>query len=329
MQRYELDVVVTRGSEIESRHCVHAAVVGPDDALLGAARDPKTVTFWRSCAKPFQVLPFLEGGGFDEVQWGADELALSCGSHGGEPEHVALVESMLHDVGLEEGDLACGPHEPLSTRGLKLMRDAGIFPSRLHNNCSGKHAAMLARAHTAGWTIEGYEREAHPVQRAALEKVSQWSGIPEREVGRAVDGCGVTVFSLPLEAMARAYARFATAAQRGDEAPRRVVDAMITHPFLVGGTDRFDTVVMEESDGRILAKVGAEGVHSLALLDRGIGIALKVEDGAQRAQGAAVLRLLQFLDALPEALPHRLADFYRRSVRNSRGEVVGEVRPVA
>jgi L-asparaginase II len=129
--------------------------------------------------------------------------------------------------------------------------------------------------------------------------------------------------------MARAYARLATAAQRGDEAPKRVVDAMITHPFLVGGTDRFDTVVMEESDGRILAKVGAEGVHSLALLDRGIGIALKVEDGAQRAQGAAVLRLLQFLDALPESLPHRLADFYRRSVRNSRGEVVGEVRPVA
>jgi L-asparaginase II len=329
MQRYELDVVVTRGSEVESRHHIHAAVVGPDDAMIAAARDPGKVTFWRSCAKPFQVLPFLEGGGFDEVDWGPDQLALSCGSHGGEPEHVALVESMLHDVGLEEGDLACGPHEPLSARGLKLMRDAGIFPSRLHNNCSGKHAAMLARAHTAGWTIEGYEREAHPVQRAALEEVSRWSGVPEQRVGRAVDGCGVTVFSLPLEAMARAYARFAAAASRGEEGPRRVVDAMIAHPFLVGGTDRFDTVVMEESDGRILAKVGAEGVHSLALLDEGIGIALKVEDGAQRAQGAAVLRLLQFLGALPDTLPPRLCDFYRRSVRNSRGEVVGEVRPLA
>jgi L-asparaginase II len=104
---------------------------------------------------------------------------------------------------------------------------------------------------------------------------------------------------------------------------------MTNHPFLVGGTDRFDTIVMEESDGRILAKVGAEGVHSLALLDEGIGIALKVEDGAQRAQGAAVLRLLQFLGALPDTLPPRLCDFYRRSVRNSRGEVVGEVRPLA
>jgi L-asparaginase II len=188
---------------------------------------------------------------------------------------------------------------------------------------------MLARAHTAGWTIEGYERESHPVQQAALAKVSQWSGVPEQGVGRAVDGCGVTVFSLPLDAMARAYARFATAAARGDEHPQRVVEAMTTHPFLVGGTDRFDTVVMEESDGRILAKVGAEGVHSLALLDRGIGIAVKVEDGAQRAQGAAVLRLLQYLDALPQTLPARLADFYRRAVRNSRGEVVGEVRPIA
>ncbi|HET7457029.1 MAG TPA: asparaginase [Gemmatimonadaceae bacterium] len=329
MQRFELDVVVTRGSEVESRHCVCAAVVGPGDELVAFARNPRTVTFWRSCAKPFQVLPFLESGGFDEVEWGADQLALSCGSHGGEPEHVAIAESMLHDVGLEEGDLACGPHEPLSARGLKLMRDAGIFPSRLHNNCSGKHAAMLARAHTAGWPIEGYEREAHPVQRAALDEVSRWTDVPAAQVNIAVDGCGVTVFGLPLDAMARAYARLAAAAAHGDGAPRRVVDAMVAHPFLVGGTDRFDTVLMEQTDGRILAKVGAEGVHSLALLDQGIGIALKVEDGAQRAQGAAVLRLLQHLGALPESLPPRLNDFFRRPVRNSRGEVVGEVRALA
>jgi L-asparaginase II len=223
----------------------------------------------------------------------------------------------------------CGPHDPLSTRGQRVLRETGGFPARLHNNCSGKHAAMLARAATSGWPTDGYEREDHPVQRAALETVSRWSGLPASSIGRAVDGCGVPVFLSPLESIARAYARLAAAAARREETPRRVVDAMLAQPFRVGGTDRFDTVLMEESDGRILAKVGAEGVHALAVLDRGIGVALKVEDGAQRAQGASVLRLLQHLGALSDPLPPRLADFLRKSLRNTRGETVGELRPVA
>jgi len=329
MKTYELDVVVTRGSEVESRHCVDAAVVGPDDALVGGARDARHVTFWRSCAKPFQVMPFVESGGLDKLGWADDQLALACGSHGGEPEHVAIAAAMLSDIGLEEGDLVCGPHEPLSARGQRIIRETGGFPSRLHNNCSGKHAAMLARSRTAAWATQGYERAEHPVQQAALETVSRWAGIPSSAIGRAVDGCGVPVYSMPLENMARAYARLAAAATRREEVPRRVVDAMLTQPFLVGGTERFDTVLMQESEGRILAKVGAEGVHSLALLDRGIGVALKVEDGAQRAQGASVLRLLQYLGALPDPLPPRLADFLRRSLRNTRGETIGELRPVA
>ena len=116
MKTLELDVVATRGADIESRHRVHAAVVGPDDTLIASAHDPNVVTSWRSCAKPFQVMPLIESGGFDELHWGDDQLALSCASHGGEPEHVALAERMLSDIGLEEGDLACGPHDPLSSR---------------------------------------------------------------------------------------------------------------------------------------------------------------------------------------------------------------------
>src|SRR3982751_5538084 len=329
MKTYELDVVVTRGSEVESRHCVDAAVVGPGDALVGGARDARHVTFWRSCAKPFQVMPFVESGGLDKLAWAEDQLALACGSHGGEPEHVAIAAAMLSDIGLEEGDLVCGPHEPLSARGQRIIRETGGLPPRLPNNCSGKHAPMLARARPAGWATQGYERAEHPVQRAALETVSRWAGLPASAIGRAVDGCGVPVYSMPLENMARAYARLAAAATRREEVPRRVVDAMLRQPFLVGGTERFDTVLMQESEGRILAKVGAEGVHSLALLDQGIGVALKVEDGAQRAQGASVLRLLQYLGALPDPLPPRLADFLRRSLRNTRGETIGELRPVA
>ena len=329
MRTFELDIEVTRGDLAESRHRVDAAVVDASDALIAAARDPAAVTYWRSCAKPFQIIPFLADGGFDRVAWGEDELALGCASHGGEPEHVALASSMLTDIGLEEGDLACGPHDPLSSRGLKLMRESGSRAGRLHNNCSGKHAAMLARAFTSGWAPQGYEAEDHPVQQSISTAVAQWTGVPSARLIRSTDGCGVVVFGLPLEGMARAYARLGAAARRGEEVPSRIIDAIRTHPFLYGGTDRFDSVLIEETDGAVIAKVGAEGVHSAVVLDAGIGLAVKVQDGAQRAQYAAVLRLLQHLGALPERLPSRLEEFVRRPVRNTRGVVVGHVRPVA
>ena len=325
MQTLELDVVATRGDQIESRHRVHTAVVGADGALFAAANDARFVSSWRSCAKPFQVMPFLESGGFDELHWGDDQLALACASHGGEPEHVALAEGMLADVGLEEGDLACGPHDPLSSRGLKLLRESGARVTRLHNNCSGKHAAMLARAQTAGWPTYGYERRDHPVQRCCLQSVAVWSGIADADVGQAIDGCGVVAFALPLENMARAWSRLARAAAAGEDPARRIVHAMRTRPFLIGGTDRFDSVLIEETDGRAVAKIGAEGVHSVAIPEQGIGFAIKVEDGAQRAQFPAVIRIVQMFDVLPATLPHRLEEYLRRPVRNTRGEVVGEV----
>ena len=325
IKTYELDVAVTRGDGVESEHRVNAAVVGEGDQLLGAARDAESFTYWRSCAKPFQVLPFLASGAFDALGWGDEQLAVSCASHGGEPEHVALVEGMLRDIGLEEGDLACGPHEPSSQRGAKAVRDSGDRPTRVHNNCSGKHTAMLALAREKRWPTRGYERREHNVQRGILHEISLWTDIPCGKIVQAVDGCGVVVFGMTLERMARAYSRFAVAAGRGEEHPLRVLKAMSSHPFLVGGTDRIDSAVIHETEGRVVSKVGAEGVHCAFLADRGIGIAIKVEDGAQRAQVPALLRLLQELDALPEPLPPKLAEWMRKPVKNTRGECVGEV----
>ena len=327
MKSLDVDIVATRGDRVESRHRVHAAVVDVTGRLVAAAGDPTLTTFWRSCAKPFQVMKFIETGGFDEVGWGDDELALACASHGGEPEHVSMAESMLGDLGLEEGDLACGPHDPLSPRGARIVRESGIRPTRLHNNCSGKHAAMLAYARTSGWATEGYERLPHRVQQSSLREVSQWSGVEEGAIPCAVDGCGVVVFALPLERMAGAYARLASAVVRGEEVPSRIVDAIRTRPFLFGGTERFDSVLLEETEGRIVPKIGAEGVHSALVPALGLGVAVKVEDGSQRAQYPALLRLLQRAGALPEELPARLAEFLRRPLRNSRGEIVGEVAP--
>lgn len=328
MDQLSLDVIVTRGAMMESRHRVHAAVVNASGTLIATARDPEIVTHWRSSAKPFQIMPLIESGGFDALGWGDDQLALGCASHGGEPEHVAIAEAMLTSIGMEQGDLACGPHEPLSQRGQRVLREAGERPTRLHNNCSGKHAAMLARAHTAGWSTYGYERAEHPVQQSCLEEVSRWSGVPASDIRLAVDGCGVTVFVLGLEPMALAYARLADAARRSQEIPSRIVHAMQTRPFLVGGTDRFDSALIEATEGRCIAKIGAEGMHCIALVDEGIGIAVKVEDGAQRAQFPAVLSVLQHFGALPRDLPPRLAEFLHRPLRNTRGEIVGDVRPI-
>src|SRR6185312_13069740 len=173
------------------------------------------------------------------------------------------------------------------------------------NNCSGKHAAMLARAHTAGWPTHGYERADHSVQRCCLAEVATWSGVPIDDMPIAVDGCGVTVMALPLTAMALAYSRWGQAVEVGDEVASRTASAIRKHPFLLGGTDRFDTVLLEETGGRVVSKVGAEGVHSVSVPSMGLGLAVKVEDGALRAQHIAVLRALQLMDVLPETLTPR------------------------
>jgi L-asparaginase II len=206
-----------------------------------------------------------------------------------------------------------------------VLREADRPPGRLHSNCSGKHAAMLARATAHGWSTTGYEHASHPVQDAAWRTVADWSRVPADEIARGVDGCGVTVFALPLHHMALAYARLAEAARHGDAIPARIVKAMTTHAHLVGGTDRFDTLLMTAGEGRIVAKVGAEGVHTVGLVDRGIGLAIKVEDGATRAQYPAVLACLQAIGALPAQLPAALRPVAHQQLVNTLGDTVGSV----
>ena len=293
--------------------------------MLGSAGDPSFLTVWRSCAKPFQLFSFVESGGFDACGWGSEELALACASHGGEPEHVELAARMLESIGLEEGNLACGAQEPWTRRGARLMHQAGLSPSRLHNNCSGKHAGMLAYARGQSWSTLGYERLGHEVQDRALAQIARWSGSSRDAMELMVDGCGVVAVGLPLQALALAYARLGAASERGDEVPARIVAAITAHPFLFGGTDRFDTLLIEESEGRLISKVGAEGVHAVTIPAEGFAVAIKVEDGATRAQHPALLKLLQLLGVLPEELPPRLAAFARTPIMNTRNELVGEV----
>ncbi len=331
-----------RGSIVESRHVVHVAVVDGEGRLVAHAGDPDFVTFWRSAAKPFQALPLVEDGVADRFGLGREDLALACASHSSEPGQVALVRDFLQKIGCAERDLLCGPHRPLSEPVAKDYETRGVRLTAVYSNCSGKHAGMLALAKHRGWPTEFYTRVEHPVQQRCLAAVSHWTEVPAREIGVAVDGCGVACFAMPLRNMARGYARLANAefGMRNAESqgmvepsanpadtfriphsPFRIVEAMLHHPELIAGEGRPCTEMMRAHPGRVVTKVGAEGVYSALLVREALGVALKVEDGHSVASALALAAVLGELGLRPQP-----ASLMARPITNSRGETVGEMR---
>lgn len=318
-------VVVTRGGVVESVHRVSVAVVDAGGRTVAQAGDPELLTFYRSAAKPLQALPLVEDGVVERFGMTASELAVCCASHSGEAGHVEAVSSILRKLGLGEGALACGPHPPLHEAAAEALAQTGQTPRPIHNNCSGKHAGMLALAMFHGWPVSGYQEAAHPVQRRMRAEIARWSGMSESELSGAVDGCGVVTFPVPLHRMALSFARFAAAAARG-QPPARVVAAMLSHPYHVAGTGRMCTALMEAAGGRVFVKVGAEGVYCAGVPDEGLGIALKVEDGAKRASEPAFLRALAGLGLLDGDALDVLACFAEPEITNTREEAVGRVQ---
>ena len=323
----DLRIEATRGDLVESVHRVSVAVVSADGRLIASAGDPARVSFWRSAAKPFQALPLLDDGVADAVGLTPAELALACASHSSEPAHLAAIEGMLRRIGIQAADLACGPHPPLSVAVAARVAREGIALTPVWSNCSGKHAGMLALARHHGWPTAGYERPGHPVQQRILAEVSRWTGVPARTIPTATDGCAAVTFALPLSAMAAAWAGFGASPNVG---PARLRAAMTAHPDMVAGTGRLCTELMAALPGRVVAKVGAGGVYCAALLDLGLGVALKVSDGDSEASPLALLAVLRALGE--RAGPGSAYDLApvaahaERPVLNTRGARVGTVR---
>ncbi len=315
-----MEIQLIRGGRVESSHRVHAAVVDESEHLMAWSGSPEFKTFVRSAAKPFQVLPLVEEGGVE--QWGVvpEEVALACGSHGGEIPHLARVRSLLARVDVEESALACGPHLPMHEESAQALLQAGETALPIHNNCSGKHAGMLALARTMGWSLDAYHRSGHPVQERMVDEVARWTEVPPDRILRGIDGCGVVCFGLPLRAMARGWGRFSRAASRGSEGPELVLGAMARHPFQVAGTGRLCTRVMEVTDGRIVVKLGAEGVYCGVDRSTGVALALKVEDGSRRACEVALVEILCQMELLDPEEEGSLASWRRREVLNTLGE---------
>lgn len=326
-------VVLLRGGGVESEHRVDAVVTDDRGGVLTSFGEVDRPVFLRSAAKPFQSLPLVVEGATDRYGVSDEELALTCGSHGGEEAHVRTVHRILDRAGLDERSLACGPQLPMHGPAARVLLASGGSPGRIHNNCSGKHAGMLLLAQHHGWSPEGYHQSGHPVQERMAREVAHWTGISPDAMGRGVDGCGVVCFTTPLVALARGFAAlFASALEAPASAAGRVVSAMTLHPFQVAGTGRLCTALMEAVPGRILAKVGAEGVYGAAVRtpDGVRGVALKVQDGARRAAEVAIVDLLAGLGVFETvaegSLSVGLESWTDPVVPNTRGEAAARLR---
>ena len=349
-ESYQPIFEVTRGRIVESIHFGAAAVVDSGGRLLAWLGNPQTITFLRSSAKPFQALPFIEGGGDQAFHLTSKEVALICGSHDGTDEHVEAIKGIQAKVGVQESDLLCGTHPLSHVPTVEAMRARGEIPSPNRHNCSGKHTGMLAAARMRGLPIADYVNPEHPVQGTILETLAEMCSLPVDQVEVGIDGCSVPNYAIALYQAALGFARLCDPRGLSPEraaACRRITQAMMANPFMVGGQGRFDTRLMEACSGRMVAKGGAEGYMLLGLMagalgaeSRGVGIAFKVSDGDlvirkangetyNRVRPAVALEILRQMGYINEKeLEMLAADFGPvKPVTNWRKLVVGEARP--
>ncbi|RLA90275.1 MAG: asparaginase [Deltaproteobacteria bacterium] len=329
----EILVKVTRGDRVESVHGGHIAVVDGSGRLVYHLGDPELWVCLRSIAKPIQALPVLLTGAAAAFDFGPEELAIMCGSLSGQDFHVALVQKVLDRLGLSVDHLKCGIHPPSHRPTAQALAQAGLKPTPMHNNCAGKHVAMLALCVHHGWPVDNYPDPQHPVQQLVLDTIAQVTGVPREQITVAIDGCGVPVFYVPLRQMAWAYARLAQAAVTKNSSDpltaglATLMQASLTHPRLVAGDGRLCTDIMQALPGKVFAKTGAEGGYAMALLDSGLGVGIKISDGQPRGLNPTAIEVLNQLSVLTPTAAAALANYHHPSIKNHLKNVVGEVKP--
>lgn len=331
MMKSEILAKVFRGETVESIHRGHLLIIDGAGREIANFGDAETVAFIRSSAKPFQVLPFLLSGGAGYFGFGEKEIALACASHSGEEMHTTLAAEMLEKVGLTESDLRCGTHLPFNEKRAEEMIREQEKPTQLHNNCSGKHSAMLAFAKLIDADVQTYDLIENPIQQAILEMISRFTETPKDKIPVAIDGCCAPNFALSVRAMAKGFLKLVLPPEDFEEdlktACRRVCEAMMNYPELVGGTERLDTLLMQHGHHEFISKIGAEGVWLCAVLPsekfpQGLGIAMKIEDGDdKRARAVISVEVLQQLGIFDASI---LKDYSPLPIKNRRGEIVGK-----
>lgn len=321
---------VTRGGVAESVHRGAIAVLDADGSVVLAIGDIDRPIFPRSAIKGLQAIPLIESGAAERYGLTDAEIALACASHNGEEEHVRTAAAMLAKAGRDVSALECGAQMPMRGGAQIPLYKAGLSPTALHNNCSGKHAGFVCVACASGDDPKGYVKPGHPTMRTITGVLQDMTGTGLADAPCGVDGCSIPTFAIPLRALALAFARFGSGHGVGPERARataRIRAAVAASPFHVAGTDRFDTKAMQALGARAFVKVGAEGVYCASLPELGVGVALKCDDGTTRAaevmMGAVIERFLR----LSEAEAAAMAPLTRQPLRNWNGIHVGDVVP--
>ena len=342
MFKREPAVIVQRGGLLENTHKVSVAVVDSAGKLLVSCGNPHRQTLIRSAAKPAQALAIMETGGFDEFGFEDADLALMCASHSSEEIHVERTLSMLSKVGATEGDLQCGGHPALSDRINRKWAREDYEPTGLCSNCSGKHVGMIAGAKALGSSVADYNMPAHPMQIAVQKCMAEICDLPMEGVGWGIDGCNLPTPAVPLDRLARLYAKMASAQDGnlgGNDGRElrlaQIYRAMTTYPALVAGEGRFCTLLMEAFEGRLVGKLGADGCYGIGIRasedtrrlgsSGSVGISVKIEDGNIEILYAAVCEVLEQLDIGSPAVRDKLAAFHHPKKLNTKGVQTGDV----
>ena len=321
---------VRRGSLVESRHRGSIAVIDADGSIADAVGDVDTLVYPRSAVKAMQALVLMEAGAAERFNLGDEALALACASHGGEPGHVGVAMQMLAAAGVDVSALECGVHWPSHAPSAQALARSGQSATAVHNNCSGKHAGFICAARALGVDHRGYIDPAHPVQRAVKAVLQDLTGVEIPDQDRAIDGCSVPTWAIPLRALARGFARFGTGkgmAPGRAKAAQRLRAACAAHPWHVAGTGRFCTAVLEQFGDRVFVKTGAEGVFCGAIPELGLGVAIKCDDGAARASEAAMAGVIERFVPLGDDDRAALGRLLRPKLRNWNGMEVGAIVP--
>lgn len=323
-------VNVTRGSIVESIHRGRIAVVDVTGAVKMRAGDIVSPVYPRSAIKILQALPLVETGAADRAGFTDEELALACSSHGGEPRHTETTRRMLDKIGLTVDDLECGSHWPTHEPSARALVAAGEEPSALHNNCSGKHAGMLALAQQLGAPTKGYSKPTHPVQQRVLGILEAMTGSDLSTAPMGIDGCSAPIWAIPLENLAFAFARIAdpgsSVANLSEDRARALIrlrKVVAAHPFMIAGTDRYCTTIMQVLGERAFVKTGAEGVYCASLPDYGLGVCLKCDDGSTRGAEMMMTAVLDKIGVIGGDDREELQGLLTVGLKNRRGLDVG------
>lgn len=323
--------VVTRDHYVESLHHGYVCIVNSSGNIIYNLGDYNTKIFFRSSAKPIQVIPLLQSGAADAFGFSKKEIAIACSSHSGDKIHQKTVADILSRIGLTEENLHCGTMIPYSEDEVKWLHANGESPSVFHCSCSGKHTAMLTLAMFRGLSVDDYEKPSSPVQQEILKTVAEFTEVEAESISIGTDGCGAPIYLLPIYNIALAYAKLSEYAQNENSdyhfACKTIFDSMTQHPEMVAGENEFCTELMRATNGKLVGKVGSEAVYCIAVKKDNLGICIKISDGNERAVYPVVIRILRDIGILEKSELTNLENWMNTILYNNLKQETGRIMP--